>query len=373
MQLDVSWLRRRLLSWFDKHRRDLPWRKNRDPYHIWISEVMLQQTTVAAAQPYFQRFVAAFPTLHDLARASERDVLQIWAGLGYYRRARHLHQAARLLATRYPSHLPDDPAIWSQLPGVGRYILGAVLSQAFDRRMPIIEANSLRVLCRLFAYSGDPRSASGQKWLWQTAEKSLPVKRVGDYNQSLMELGALVCTPSNPQCLQCPLRTRCQAHSANLQEQIPRKPKRPAIIDVREVALAIRKGNRLLLVERPPNASRWAGMWELPHGEMLADESPKAAARRLLKSLTGLRADVHEPVCHLKHGVTRFRIAITCYAANAAGGRFASTFYRRGRWLSPKEWELYPISNPQRQLLRGCRFLVDSRANCKTAARSLRQ
>src|SRR5262245_29481523 len=151
-------LRRRLLAWFDKNHRDLPWRRDRDPYRIWVSEVMLQQTTVAAVIPYFERFLAAFPTLADLAAADEQDVLKLWEGLGYYRRARHLHRAARQLAAEHSGALPDDPAVWRELPGVGRYILGAVLSQAFDRRLPIVEANSLRVLCRLFAYADDPRS-----------------------------------------------------------------------------------------------------------------------------------------------------------------------------------------------------------------------
>ena len=144
-------LRKALIAWFDAHRRDLPWRADRDPYRIWVSEVMLQQTTVAAVVPYFERFVAAFPTLTDLAAADEQRVLALWAGLGYYRRARHLHRAARQLAAGHGGALPDDVAVWAGLPGVGRYILGAVLSQAFDRRLPIVEANSLRVLARLFA------------------------------------------------------------------------------------------------------------------------------------------------------------------------------------------------------------------------------
>src|SRR5437764_13384078 len=187
-------IRRRLLAWFDRHRRDLPWRRDRDPYRVWVSEVMLQQTTVAAVVPYFERFLAAFPTVAALAAADEQQVLKLWEGLGYYRRARHLHAAARLLADR--AALPDDPEVWADLPGVGRYILGAVLSQAFDRKLPIVEANSLRVLARLFGYRGDPREGVGKKWVWAAAEAVLPAKRAGDFNQALMELGALICTPA---------------------------------------------------------------------------------------------------------------------------------------------------------------------------------
>ena len=188
--MDRSAFRRALLAWFDKHRRDLPWRENRDPYRIWVSEVMLQQTTVAAVVPYFHRFLAAFPTLHSLADADEQQVLKLWEGLGYYRRARHLHAAAKQLAEFDTP--PNDPEVWAELPGVGRYILGAVLSQAFDRKLPIVEANTLRVLARLFAYPGDPREGEGKTWVWSAAESLLPTKRAGDFNQAMMELGALV-------------------------------------------------------------------------------------------------------------------------------------------------------------------------------------
>ena len=179
-QAQVISFQKRLLAWFDRHRRDLPWRTTRNPYPIWVSEVMLQQTTVAAVIPYFARFLAAFPTVHALAAADEQQVLKLWEGLGYYRRARHLHAASRRLVSEYGDTLPDDPAVWADLPGVGRYVLGAVLSQAFDRHLPIVEANSLRLLARLFAYRDDPRSSAGQKWAWAAAESLLPKKRPGD-------------------------------------------------------------------------------------------------------------------------------------------------------------------------------------------------
>src|SRR5438034_9649043 len=247
-------LRAKLLNWFDRHRRDLPWRADRDPYRIWVSEVMLQQTTVAAVVPYFDRFLAAFPTVEALAAADEQQVLKLWEGLGYYRRARHLHAAARQLAEHDAP--PDDPAVWAALPGVGRYILGAVLSQAFDRRLPIVEANSLRVLARWFGYRGDPRSGDGQKWLWEMARRVLPAKRVGDFNQALMELGALVCTPAAPQCDACPVAAECVARAKGLQDVIPRKAARPAVTEVREVGLVIRRGPRVWLAARPSNAAR---------------------------------------------------------------------------------------------------------------------
>src|SRR5947208_11956281 len=189
-----------LLSWFDKNHRDLPWRRNRDPYAIWVSEVMLQQTQVATVIPYCERFLHSFPTVAALAAADEHDVLRHWEGLGYYRRARQLHQAARQIVADHHGRIPADPAAFAGLPGVGRYTLGAVLSQAFELRLPILEANSVRVLCRLIGLRDDPRTPAAQQRLWAAAEELLPVRHVGDFNQALMELGALVCTPAAPDC-----------------------------------------------------------------------------------------------------------------------------------------------------------------------------
>jgi A/G-specific adenine glycosylase len=344
-------LRKSLLAWFDAHRRDLPWRADRDPYRVWVSEVMLQQTTVAAVVPYFERFVAAFPTLADLAAADEEGVLALWAGLGYYRRARHLHRAARELMARHGGALPDDPAVWANLPGVGRYILGAVLSQAFDRRLPIVEANSLRVLARLFGYRGDPREGAGKKWVWQAAEAVLPKTRAGDFNQALMELGALVCTPTAPRCADCPAAKWCEANRLGLQEAIPPRPKAKTITETREVAVAVRDGAKLLLCRRPSDASRWADMWELPHGETNPDEPDAAAAVRLARELTGLTVEPGPEVATVRHGVTRWAITLVCLEARRVRGRFRSDFYAAAEWTTPADAAHRPVSSPQRRLL----------------------
>jgi len=339
----------RLLRWFARHQRDLPWRHNRDPYPIWISEAMLQQTQVATVIPYFQRFLTAFPTLADLAAADEQAVLRLWEGLGYYRRARHLHQAARTIVADHGGAFPRDPAACAALPGVGRYMVGAILSQAFDQRLPIVEANTKRVLCRLFGHTGDPASGPTQRWLWEQAAMILPARRAGDFNQALMELGALVCTPRAPACDECPLARDCAAHRQGIVDQIPPPPAPPRIEQVREAAVVLRRGARVLLVQRP-DGGRWAGMWEFPHSPLAAAETADAAAARLVAELTGLRVGPLTELQTIRHGVTRFRITMICFETRCRAGAFTSDFYRAGRWLEPAELGAYPISRPQRQL-----------------------
>ncbi len=342
----------RLLAWFDQHQRDLPWRRQpRNPYHIWVSEVMLQQTTVAAVIPYFERFIAAFPTVEALAAATEQQVLKLWAGLGYYRRARHLYAAAKQLVRDHHGQWPDDPTVWQALPGVGRYILGAVLSQAFDQRWPIVEANSLRVLTRVFGYRGDPRTGLGHKWVWAAAEAVLPGHRCGDFNQALMELGSLVCTPTAPQCDRCPLGTCCQARQRGLQEQIPPKKKPLPSVAVSEVGVVIWKKGRLLLCQRPRTATRWPDLWEVPHAEKLPTEDTAAAAIRIAQELTGYTIEPTAEFITLKHGVTRFAITLVGYEAQYTGGRFRRGPYSQAKWVKPQEFANYPVSSPQRKLL----------------------
>jgi A/G-specific adenine glycosylase len=343
------WLGKRLLSWFAAHQRDLPWRHTRDPYAIWVSEVMLQQTQVTTVIPYFERFLETFPTLAALAEAREQEVLRLWEGLGYYRRARDLHRAACLLQTERGGILSPDPETLRDLPGMGRYTRNAILSQAFDVRLPILEANSARVLCRLFGRTEDPTRGPLRRWLWQAAEDILPRKRVGQFNQALMELGALVCTPTSPNCGECPLRTKCVAREQGLQETIPLRATQSATTEVQEAAVVMRRGKRVLLVQRPASG-RWANLWEFPHGELVKSETHDEAAIRLLHKLTGYRGKVGPELMTIRHGVTRFSITMVCFEAFHEGGRFHPAFYQDSRWLEPSELSSYPVSAPQRRL-----------------------
>jgi len=316
---------------------------------------MLQQTQVATVVRYFEPFIRAFPSIKALAAAPEQAVLREWEGMGYYRRARHLHRAARQLCRDHGGRLPDNPKVFASLPGVGRYILGAVLSQAFDRRLPIVEANSRRVLHRLFARnrrlaatSSSARS-SGDAWLWKAAEDMLPIRRVGDFNQALMELGALVCTPNEPRCDSCPLSDFCETKRLGLQAKIPGRRLTPEEIRIQEVAVVIRRGSQVLLVQRPPD-SRWANMWEFPHDQVRPRENLNSAARRIARTVVGLRVKLGRELQTLKHSVTRHRITLACFEGHYLGGTFRSSFYRQKRWLTMAQIHNFPVSAPQRRL-----------------------
>jgi A/G-specific adenine glycosylase len=329
----------------------LPWRRDRDPYRIWVSEVMLQQTQVATVVPYFERFVRAFPTVADLAAADEQEVLGLWEGLGYYRRARDLHAAAQTLMAERNGRIPNDPDALNSLPGMGRYTLGAVLSQAFDRRLPIVEANSQRVLCRLFGQRDDPSRAPTRRWLWRTAETLLPRRRVGEFNQALMELGALVCLAAAPRCSLCPLSADCAAHRLGMQGKIPIRRKRKEIIEVHEVAVVVRRGARVLLVRRT-DVGRWPGLWEFPHGPVAPHETPAEAAARLARQLAGVTVEPGRELLNLQHGLTHHRITLSCLEARYLRGPFRSRCYQRGAWPRPEQLQNYPLSSPQRRLAR---------------------
>ena len=344
-----TWFRRRLLAWFDQYRRDLPWRRCRDPYRIWVSEIMLQQTQVTTVIPYYNRFLARFPTVTALAAAGEQEVLRHWEGLGYYRRALNLHQAAQQLVGTHAGRLPDDPGLWRQLPGIGRYMLGAILSQAFDRRLPIVEANSVRVLCRLFGIADDPRQSATRKRLWQLAQTLLPVVRVGDFNQALMELGALVCTAAAPACNECPVFGHCAAAQQGRQDQLPLRCAAKAAEEVHEVAAVVRRGGLVLVAQRP-RTGRWANLWEFPHDALRAGETHESAAVRMLDQLTGLGAEPGPELTTLRHGITRYRITLVCLEAAYRAGNFRSTHYQQGRWLKPAQLTQLPFSAPQRRL-----------------------
>jgi A/G-specific adenine glycosylase len=344
-------LRRRLLAWYGATARDLPWRRSRDPYRVWISEVMLQQTQVATVREYFQRFVEALPDVHRLAAADEQKVLRLWEGLGYYRRARQLHAAAKQIVAEYGGQFPQDETELQNLPGIGRYTAGAIASIAFDRRAAILEANTIRLLARLIGYEGDPTRADGQRLLWQVAEEVLPQKHVAQFNQALMELGSLVCTPSEPKCGRCPLCSLCAAYAAGKQHQIPPAKARQTYTQLREAAVIVTK-NRRVLVRQCTTAERWAGLWDFPRFPIAAVD-PLVAREEIMAKVaeqTGITCEPGPLLKTIRHGVTRFRITLDCYCAEYVAGQVHRSSGVRIGWMSRGALADLPLSTTGRRI-----------------------
>lgn len=350
---DAAWFRtfrRRLGSWFDRHAKDLPWRRRSDAYAVWLSEVMLQQTQVATVCGYFMRFLAALPTVHDLARADEEQVLRLWEGLGYYRRARQLHRAAQLIVAEHGGEFPHNIETARRLPGIGRYTAGAILSIAYGIPQPILEANTIRVYSRLLAFEGDPHDAAGQNLLWSMAEAIVSNKQPGRLNQALMELGREVCKSRGPHCESCPVAALCGACQRGLQDRIPRPKAKPKIEEVREAAVVVRRRGRVLLIKRG-DGGRWAGLWDFPRFP-LDSEHPAAHHKELIEGvrrLAGIEIVPGDLLKTLRHGVTRFRITLDCYTAEYETGN-GSKVSAEVRWICPRELDKYPLSTTGRKI-----------------------
>ncbi|MBA4495466.1 A/G-specific adenine glycosylase [Paenactinomyces guangxiensis] len=269
----VEVIQRELLDWYREHRRDLPWRKDKDPYRIWVSEIMLQQTRVDTVIPYYERFLNQFPTLNDLANATDDQVIKAWEGLGYYSRARNLHSAVKEVAANYGGKVPDELKTISKLKGIGLYTAGAILSIAYDKKAPAVDGNVMRVFSRLFAIPDDIARQSTRKKMELIAEHLIPAHAPGDFNQALMELGAMICTPQSPHCLFCPVQTVCHAFHEGLQDELPRKKKAKPPVQVNVLFAWFLQGDKVL-IEKRPDTGLLAGMWALPTVEQQAGESP---------------------------------------------------------------------------------------------------
>jgi A/G-specific adenine glycosylase len=289
--------------------------------------------------------------VHALAAADEQRVLREWEGLGYYRRARGLHAAAKQIVAEHGGELPREVARLMKLPGVGRYTAGAVASFAYDVRAPIVETNTQRVLARLTGYRDEVATTSGQRFIWSAAEALLPAKGAGRFNLALMELGAVVCKPNEPKCEACPVRMHCEAFAEGLQRDIPRLAAKPKVTAVREAAVVVRKSRRVLLRQRA-KGERWEGMWDFPRFE-LAAEGPLLVRDELIAKVreqTGVDIAPGALLKTLKHGVTRYRITLDCYEAQAVGGRLRSTFERPVKWMSVPEMSELPLSVTARKI-----------------------
>jgi len=303
-----------LLAWYLKSGRNLPWRHTSDPYKIWVSEIMLQQTQVATVIPYYHRFLSAFPTVQRLAAASEKTVLARWEGLGYYARARHLHQAAQVVVAKFSGQVPSSFDALLTLPGIGRSTAGAILTLAFGQRYPILDGNVRRVLCRYLAIRRDPRDAAVEAQLWQAAARLLPQRRVDQYTQALMDLGAIRCVPKWPRCFTCPVRRDCRGYAEGIQETLPARQRRPPLPrhdHVVRVILHARTGRQCVFLRQRPAKGFLGGLWEFP-SERASDGLREAwlqigREHRLSRS-GGPPAD--RPVGRIRQTFTHFKMTL---------------------------------------------------------------
>lgn len=335
-------MQKTLLDWYDRSKRDLPWRRTKDPYAIFLSEMMLQQTQVKTVIPYYLRFLEELPDWKTLARAKEEKVLKLWEGLGYYRRARNLQAAAQAILKDHGGRLPADLEDILELPGVGLYSAGAILSIAFQKPQALVDGNVIRVFSRLFLLRGDLKTGEGNKRVWELARTFLSEKRPGDFNQALMELGATLCLPEAPQCLLCPMLSFCQAAQKGLQNELPEMPKSRKTVEVPMAALLVENKGKVLVKKRSQEEKWLKGMWEFPSAEGI---SFKEACERLEKDLS-LRTDPRE-LQEVRHQITHHKIHLKLFRGVLKKSAQLPLGFK---WVTPRELPKLPFASAQSKL-----------------------
>jgi A/G-specific adenine glycosylase len=341
----------RLLDWADLSLSPLPWRGEKDPYRIWVSEIMLQQTRRDTVVPYYHRFLERFPTVEVLAAADQQEVLKVWEGLGYYARARSLHAAARRIVEEFGGNLPDNRRDLLALPGIGPYTAGAILSLAFGRDEAVLDGNVKRVLCRLALLREDPARPAVQRDLWATARALIVPGRAGRVNEALMELGATVCVPRGPRCSICPLADLCRAHQEGAEDEVPfRRPRRQMPHHTVTAAVIVR-GKQVLVAQRQEN-DLLGGLWEFPGGTCQEEESLQRCLRREIAEELGVEIAVGPPLDVLQHAYTHFRITLHPFFCRLIRGRPRALECADWRWVTLKQAGDLPMSRVDRQIVR---------------------
>ena len=350
-----------LLTWYARHARDLPWRGNSDPYAIWVSEIMLQQTRVESAIPYFQRWLHHFPSIADLAHAPQQEVLALWEGLGYYSRARNMRRAAQIIMTEWNGKLPNDLHALGKLPGIGQYTAGAIASIAFGLDTPALDGNIRRVLARVFNVAVPVSSPAGKRCLSELAAANLPPGQAGDYNQALMDLGATICTPRAPDCSHCPLASLCLSFAAGIQEARPVHVARAPLPHYLVTAAVIQRDHQVLIAQRP-DQGLLGGLWEFPGGKQQPDEDLVACLKREIGEELGAEIEVDEKVGIYKHAYTHYRLTLHAYYCKLHNGTQPQPVQVQAlRWVQLAELEEYPMGKIDRQISRD---LLQRAARC---------
>ena len=339
---DIQFLQQRLLDWFLKNRRALPWRKNYDPYQVWISEIMLQQTQVKTMLPYFKRWMEVLPMIADVAGAEENKILKLWEGLGYYSRARNIQKAARKIMNEYNGQFPERYEEILALSGVGKYTACAIASIAFNRDLPVVDGNVARVLSRFFFYTKNVRLPEAEKQMWQWVSEVLPKGRARDFNQALMEFGALQCTPSVMDCGSCPLQSRCRAYKKGMVEKLPDRGSGKKLQNIK-VAIAVIRKNGKVFIQKRPEKGLMAGLWEFPGGKVEKGESSLKALCRELKEETGLTVRNVKKIKTIRHAYTSFKVNLDCFEADYDAGRVSLKAASEGRWVEIADLKKYPF------------------------------
>jgi A/G-specific adenine glycosylase len=345
----MSKLSTKLLNWYRRHGRTLPWRGHPDPYAVWVSEIMLQQTRVETVIPYFEAWMDRFPSAQVLADASEQDVLNLWEGLGYYSRARNLYKAAQIIADEYDGKLPRSVEELRKLPGIGRYTAGAIASMAFDLDEPVLDGNLRRVYARLFNVKIPADSTKGENLLWSLASANLPKGKAGDFNQAMMDLGATICLPKNARCSECPLRNECEARRLGVQAERPvTKPKAeiPHVVHAAAVVVAQIGNLRHTLLAKRPSKGLLGGMWEFPNGKV--DGDPKRGLPRAIRAGYRLKVRAGEAVTMVQHAYSHFRVTVHAYRCELVEMSKKENLM----WVKVSELDEYPMGRIDRQIAR---------------------
>ncbi len=340
---------RLLLSWYAIHARQMPWRGKTDPYAIWVSEIMLQQTQVNTVMPYYDRWMRLFPGVQALAAADEQDVLNAWEGLGYYSRARNMLKAARLVCEKYQGQFPATAEELCKLPGIGRYTAAAISSIAFGADEAVLDGNVKRVLARVFAFLEAVNTPEGEKKLWLLAAELLPKGEASAYNQAVMDLGATICTPKSPDCAKCPVNSICESFKQDRQDQFPVMREKQPVPHI-DVVAAILRQNGLVLIARRPSKGLLGGLWEFPGGKLEEGESHAEALTREIREELGVEVEAIKKFGVYRHAYTHFKVTLQAWFADLKGQQPTALEASEIRWVKIEELGDYPMGKIDRSI-----------------------